>query len=100
MNETLLMENKGILEEAIECTSGDRRRDYDHAKPNHERIAALWNAYLSVRKDPAAPISAADVAALMIQLKLARHAHAPKRDNYTDIAGYAKCLSQIEGFEP
>lgn len=92
--------DKGILQEALECTSGDRRRDYDHAKPNHDRIAALWNAYLGIRKDPTAPLTASDVAALMIQLKLARHAHSPKRDNYTDIAGYARCLSQIEGFEP
>lgn len=91
---------KGILEEALECTSGDRRRDYDHAKPNHERIAALWNAYITIRKKPSEYLSASDVAAMMILLKLARHSHSPKRDNYTDIAGYARCLSQIEGFEP
>jgi hypothetical protein len=100
MNETSAPEIKSVLEEAIECTSGDRRRDYDHAKPNHERIAKLWNAYLPIRKDPKAFLTGSDVAVMMILLKLARHAHAPKRDNYTDIAGYAKCLSQIEGFEP
>jgi hypothetical protein len=92
--------NKGILDEALECTSGDRRRDYGHAKENHEMIAALWNAYLGIRKDPNAPITGSDVAAMMIQLKLARHVNSPKRDNYVDIAGYARCLSQIEGFEP
>jgi len=91
---------KGILDEALECTSGDRRRDYDHAKPNHERIAALWNSYITIRKKPSEFLSAADVAAMMILLKLARQAHSPKRDNCTDIAGYARCLSQIEGFEP
>lgn len=88
-----------ILEEAMEATSGDRRRDYGSAKENHESIATLWNAYLAIRKEPLGLISASDAAAMMILLKLARHSNSPKRDNYVDIAGYAKCLSQIEGFE-
>jgi len=83
----------------MEATSGDRRRDYGSAKENHEVIATLWNAYLAIRKEPWSLISASDVAAMMILLKLARHSNSPKRDNYVDIAGYARCLSQIEGFE-
>jgi len=93
-------EAKGILQEAIEITSGDRQRDYDHPKPNHEKIASLWNAYLAIRKEPKSTISASDVAACMILLKLVRHAHTPKADNIIDIAGYARCLARIEGFEP
>jgi len=94
------MKNKPILEEAIEITSGDRRRDYDHALRGHERIADMWNAYIAIRKNPNELLSPSDVAAMMILLKLARHAHTPKRDNLTDIAGYARCMSQIEGYEP
>lgn len=89
-----------ILEEALEVTSGARRRDYDHATPNHERIATMWNAYTAIRKDSTAPLSPADVAVMMILLKVARAAYTPTRDTCVDIAGYAKCLSQIWGFEP
>jgi Domain of unknown function (DUF6378) len=91
---------ESILEEAIRITTGDRRRDYDHALPNHQRIADLWNAYLNLRKDPKADISPLDVATMMILLKIARAAHSPTRDSYVDIAGYAKCCSQIQGYEP
>lgn len=88
-----------ILETAIEVTTGGRRRDYDSATPNHKRIAAHWNAYIQSRKDPTAPLSALDVAHLMILLKIARAVFTPTRDSYVDIAGYAKCAAQIAGFE-
>lgn len=88
-----------ILEEAIECTSGERRRDYDHALPNHQRIASYWNAHLkSIGIEGV--LSPADVALMMILLKVARQARTPKRDNLVDIAGYARCVSQIEQMEP
>lgn len=89
-----------ILEEAQRITSGDRQRDYDHPTPNHQRIADLWNAYLGIRRAPMADISPADVASMMILLKLARNVFTPKRDSATDIAGYARCLARIQGFEP
>ncbi len=92
--------SEGVLEEALRITSGDRQRDYDHPKPNHERIAALWNAYLGIRKDPMADISAEDVAKMMILLKLARDAYTPKRDNIVDAAGYVRCWARIRGEEP
>jgi hypothetical protein len=91
---------ESILEEAARVTSGDRRRDYDHATPNHARIANLWNSYLISRADRVAMISPLDVATMMILLKIARACHTPTRDSYVDIAGYAKCCSQIQGFEP
>lgn len=89
-----------ILEEALEVTSGDRRRDYDSALPNHERIARLWNAYLDCRaKGDAEPISALDAAHMMILLKIARACKTPTRDTYVDIAGYARCAAEISGLE-
>jgi len=89
-----------VLEDALSVTSGDRRRDYDKATPNHERIARLWNAYIDSRKTGAgAPLSALDVAHLMILLKLARAVYTPTRDTYVDIAGYARCAAEIAGFE-
>lgn len=44
--------SEGILDEAKRITAGERQRDYDHPLPNHNRIAVLWNAYLSMRKGP------------------------------------------------
>jgi ABC-type hemin transport system ATPase subunit len=89
-----------ILEEAQSVTSGERRRDYDAALPNHERIARLWNAYLACRaKDTGEPISALDVAHMMILLKIARSCKTPTRDNYVDIAGYSRCAAEISGLE-
>lgn len=91
--------NDSILQTALDVTSGDRRRDYDKATTNHERIARHWNAYIQSRKDPNAELSALDVAHLMILLKVARAVYTPTRDSYVDIAGYARCSAQIAGFE-
>jgi hypothetical protein len=90
---------KSILHEAIECTSGARRRDYDSAEPNHQRIAGAWNWYLNARKNPSAPISALDAAHMMALLKIARACFTPTRDTYVDLAGYSRCAAEIAGFE-
>lgn len=88
-----------ILDTAREITSGARRRDYDAALPNHERIADLWNAYLQSRSEPTSPVTPLDAAHMMILLKLARACKTPTRDTYVDIAGYARCAAEIAGFE-
>jgi hypothetical protein len=90
-----------ILEDAINVTSGARRRDYDSPTPNHERIARLWNAYIRCRNaDIDAPLTPLDVSHMMILLKIARVVFTPTRDSYVDIAGYAQCAAQISGFDP
>lgn len=89
----------GILDIAQRVTTGDRRRDYDKATPNHDRIAGAWNWYLQARRSPEAPLSALDVAQMMILLKMARACFTPTKDSYVDMAGYARCASQIAGFE-
>lgn len=91
---------EGILDEAKRLTSEDRQADYDHPTPNHQHIADLWNVYLECRKLPKSDISPADAATMMILLKIARNAFKPKRDNLTDVAGYARCVAKIQGFEP
>lgn len=120
---------ENILEEALRVTGGDRRRDYGSAKVNHERIALLWAAWDVISRGTEDQIaealatvhgqmlptaegtdgrdpglfkdldSARDVAMKMILLKIAREANTPKRDNKVDIAGYARCLSQIDSEE-
>ncbi|MDE2102854.1 MAG: hypothetical protein KGL39_36760 [Patescibacteria group bacterium] len=89
-----MSKKKSILEEAL-CVSGEsRQRDYGHPKINHERIAAVWNMQLGPKLK--APISAREVALMMIGLKLAREVNTPKRDNLVDIAGYVNCLEMID----
>lgn len=62
-----------------------------HGEPESslERIATLWNAYKQNRREPNADLTAADVADMLILLKMARNQTKANPDNYTDIAGYA-----------
>jgi hypothetical protein len=89
-----------ILEEALQVTSGARQRYYGTALQNHQRIALMWNSYIEAKHGIRGLLSPSDVAWLMVQLKIARNIHRPKRDNLVDVAGYARCISSIEGFEP
>lgn len=77
-----------VLEDATKAVLEDRNVDYGDPEDNFKHIAALWNAYL--KQDGL--FSAADVAALMILVKVARCTTSPtKTDHWTDIAGYAAC---------
>jgi hypothetical protein len=80
---------RDILEEALAITNGDRAADYGDMKASFERIAALWSAYKGVT------ITTKDVANMMILLKVSRSTTSDKRDNWVDIAGYARCGSIV-----
>jgi len=54
------------LKTALKLLSGKRQHEYGNKKENHENIARLWSAYLDH------PLSAHDVAILMLLLKVAR----------------------------
>lgn len=62
----------------------ERAKDYGDPRPNMERTAALWSAYLGT------PITAHDVAICMILVKASRSKVSAHADNYQDIAGYAE----------
>jgi hypothetical protein len=80
---------KDILEEALEITQGERQTDYGDTQASFARIAALWTAYKGIE------ITAKDVASMMILLKVSRSKTSAKRDNWVDIAGYARCGSIV-----
>ena len=85
------MNRVGVLQKAEAIVSGDREQDYGSPEDNFKRIAALWSAYTC------ADISAKDVAAMMVLVKIARVASGnAKDDNWIDIAGYAACGGEIE----
>jgi hypothetical protein len=99
---------ESILEEALRISGGARQENYGHPLANHIRIAELWNGYLRARhtnadgarvRTPLA-LEPVDVVHMMILLKVARELHTSKRDNWTDMAGYARCGARIGRHEP
>ena len=86
----------GILNHAAQIVSGDRAAQHGPKERNHQNIADHWNAYLGARLDR--PLTALDVALMMVELKIARTkagAGIANRDNYVDMAGYAGCAGEI-----
>lgn len=80
---------ENVLEEANRLTSRDRNQSYGHPREDFTRTAALWSAVLGCRVTPE------QVALCMIQVKVSRLCHAPKRDSVVDIAGYARTLEML-----
>jgi len=85
-------EAETILEEAMRIQGGDRQQDYGDPTENFKHIADIWNAYIG----EGSYLYPRDVAHMMILMKVARNCHKPKRDNWTDIAGYAQCGAKID----
>ncbi len=83
------MPDKTILEEAAIIISGPRRESYGDVLTSFTRIARLWSPILGM------PISPQQVAACMIQLKVAREMNSHSRDNLVDICGYAALLEEL-----
>lgn len=67
----------------------ERAKDYGDPRPNMERTAALWSAYLGIE------ITAHDVAICMILVKASRSKVSAHADNYRDIAGYADIAERL-----
>lgn len=76
-----------VLDEASRITRGDRQAQYGPPDQDFARTAAMWSALKGV------PFDAREVAMFMICLKMSRETHQRKRDNWVDIAGYARCGS-------
>jgi hypothetical protein len=74
-----------VLEEALRLTTGDRQNSYGPPTQDFARTAAMWAVILECA------VTAKQVALCMIALKISRATWAKKRDNWTDIAGYARC---------
>lgn len=83
--ETAFETQEDILVEALRLTSGDRQATYGPPDQDFRRTAAMWSALFGHAFEPK------DVALAMILLKASRQIHQRKRDNWVDIAGYARC---------
>lgn len=76
------MIDPSLIKDAAALVNGDRQASYGKPEDNLGRIADMWSAYL------ATPVSASDVAQMMVLLKVARSVNTYKRDNYLDALGY------------
>jgi hypothetical protein len=90
------MKASEIATEAARLVNGDRNDTHGDKTTNHGNIASLWNAYLGIRREPAARLSAEDVAIMMALLKIARtQTGSLNLDDHIDAAGYVAIAGEI-----
>ena len=73
-----------ILKTALKITTEDRQKDYGDCNIELKRVATMWSVIFETDVTPN------QVALAMIALKITRQMHSNKRDNWVDIAGYAR----------
>ncbi len=78
---------ESVLQEAQRLVHGDRGEAYGHPLDDFSRTGKMWAAILGV-----AEVTAEQVGLCMIAVKISRHCNKPKRDNMTDVAGYAETV--------
>ena len=86
---------ESVCAEAERLTNGARRDSYGHPLDDYTRTAALFNAAFAHKLRE--PIQPEDMMLAMILVKVSRQVNMPKRDNLTDIAGYANCIDMALG---
>ena len=80
-----------VLHEAADLITGDRNAQYGPPTQDFQRSADAMTA-MGYRANLDQPIRPNDVAILVALVKISRLQHSPeKRDNWTDLAGYAGC---------
>jgi hypothetical protein len=82
-------EEHDVLMIAYRLTSGDRQASYGPPDQDFARTAGMWNSLFGDKL--IGKFEPKDVALAMILLKASRQIHQKKRDNWVDIAGYARC---------
>ena len=86
------MQAQDVCRRAADLVAGGRARLHGDARAVHASIAALWSAYLGT------PITARDVALMMVLLNVARtKTGAFNLDDYVDAAGYAGIAVEVAG---
>ena len=85
-----------VLGRALALVTGDRAAQHGDKMDNMANIARLAQAWLDIRADPGAPLSAADAAVMMILVKLARtQSGAFNPDDWIDAAGYCAVGGEV-----
>lgn len=86
--------SQSILMKANEIIHGQRQEDYGPPDRSFDTIAKLWNIYLNTCPGNRTYITAADVAMMMVLLKVARTENVPTEDSLVDICGYAALAAE------
>jgi hypothetical protein len=81
---------ESVLLEAQGLVHGDRNADYGSPLEDWTRTAGMVSAMLAHKLRQ--PLTAEDCALILCCVKLSRQQHIQKRDNMTDLAGYAECV--------
>ena len=78
-----------VLQEAQRLVYGDRQQSYGHPLDDFTRTAQMWSAILGWK------VTAEQVGLCMCAVKISRQCNKPKRDNLTDLAGYAATVQMV-----
>ena len=85
------MKREGILKAGLRAV-GARHRHYGSPRANFEAIGRRWSAHIKNEFGLDVVFSAASVALMMVDVKLARLEHDPNHaDSWIDIGGYGAC---------
>jgi hypothetical protein len=85
-----MTDRETILRTAEELINGNRHAEYGPALQMHQRIGALWSAYLGHEVSPV------DVAMMMVLLKASRiKVGGSVGDSFVDIAGYSAIAGEM-----
>jgi len=85
-----------ILSTAAEIVDGNRHEKHGDRGRTLDNVAALWNAYLSIRAEPTTELDAVDVAEMMGLLKVARTQSGEHNDDdYVDGCGYRAIAGEL-----
>jgi len=88
-----------LFADAAKAINGDRQTAYGDPEDSFENISIRWSQYLCGKKYIAGRVrlTAADVAFMMADFKMARECGQGKRDNLVDAAGYLGILDDFKG---
>lgn len=87
------------IDEARDIIYNDREKTYGRPEKNLSFIADFWKVWIFGKTGIVIDITAEDVCAMMVMLKLARQANSYKRDNIVDGIGYLGLIERIKTAE-
>jgi hypothetical protein len=90
------MKAHDTLLKAADIVRGERQEQYGPPERNFARIAAMWNAFLTIRRRYGEALDAEDVGIMMALLKICRtQGEVPAPDSLVDAAGYLGIANEM-----
>jgi len=89
-------DDEDVLDIAARITRGDRQAVYGRPEQDFKKTADMWTGLFQYMLAEDAKFEPRHVAMALICMKMSREFHQRKKDNWVDIAGYARCGSLCE----